>query len=193
MKKLITTFALCIGSAAFAQSAPSETPSENQIPSSGGRVSTGVDASQVGRGLNGATKEASKVPGVDNTFKKAHSLNIKGTIKEADNDSVNLARKDLPDAELDVKPQTVVKLDGKQVRADQLPEGAEVNARFQLSGDNAVAVELRATSPKGSKGTGGSGTTDEVKKDAKKASDKASDKAEQTSEDVKQGVDDATH
>lgn len=190
MKKLITTFALCVGSAAFAQSAPAEQPSQNQIPSSGARIQTGVDASEVGRGINGATKEASKVPGVDNTFKKAHSLNIKGTVKEADDDSVKLSRKDLPDAELDVKPQTVVKLDGKTVRADQLPEGAEVHARFQLSGDNAVAVELRATSPKGAaKATGGSGTTDAVKDSAKKAGDKV----EQTGEDLKQDADDAVH
>ncbi|NTX02698.1 hypothetical protein [Myxococcus sp. CA040A] len=189
MKKLITTFALCLGSAAFAQSEPAEQPSQNQIPSSGARVQTGVDASDVGRGINGATKEASKVPGVDNTFKKAHSLNIKGTVKESDDDSVKLSRKDLPDAELDVKPQTVVKLDGKTVRADQLPEGADVHARFQLSGDNAVAVELRATSPKGAKGTGGSGTTDAAKKNA----EKAGDQVEQTGDELKQDVDDTVH
>ncbi|NVJ21280.1 MULTISPECIES: hypothetical protein [Myxococcus] len=189
MKKLIATFALCIGSAAFAQSEPSEQPSQNQVPGSGARIQTGVDATDVGRGINGATKEAEKVPGVDNTFKKAHSLNIKGTVKKAGNDSVDLTRKYLPDAKLEVKPQTVVMLDGKKVRADQLPEGAEVNARFQLSGDDIVAVELRAKSPKGEKATGGSGTTDAAKDEAKKASDKA----DQTSDDMKKEVDDATH
>ncbi|MCY1000287.1 hypothetical protein OWM54_24405 [Myxococcus sp. MISCRS1] len=184
MKKLIATFAMCLGTAAFAQSAPA--PSQTQIPSPSTRVDTGVNATDVGRGISGATREASNAQAQDNLFKKEHSLSLKGTLKKADDDSVNLTRKDLPDAELDVKAQTVVMLDGKKVRADQIPEGSEVRARFQLDGDNAVAVELRATSPKG---TGGSGAVDTMKKDAKKAGDKV----EEAGEDVKQDVDDAVH
>ncbi|MCP3059027.1 hypothetical protein LXT21_09610 [Myxococcus sp. K38C18041901] len=185
MKKLIATFAVCLGTAAFAQSAPA--PSQTQIPSSGTRVDTGVNATDVGRGLNGATREASNAQAQENLFKKEHALSLKGTVKKAHNDSVDLTRKDLPDAKLDVKAQTVVMLDGKKVRADEIPEGSEVRARFQLDGDDAVAVELRATSPK--KGTGGSGAVDTVKKDAKKAGDKV----EQAGDDVKQDVDDAVH
>ncbi|AKF84102.1 hypothetical protein SAMN05443572_112269 [Myxococcus fulvus] len=187
MKKLIATFAVCLGTAAFAQSAPAQpAPSQTQIPSPSTRVDTGVNATDVGRGINGATREASNAQAQENLFNKKHSLSLKGTLKKADDDSVNLTRKDLPDAELDVKAQTVVMLDGKKARVEEIPEGSEVRASFQLDGDNAVAVELRATSPKG---TGGSGAVDTMKKDAKKAGDKV----EEAGEDVKQDVDDAVH
>jgi len=148
MKKLIATLALGLGTAAFAQSAQQEPPSQTQVPSSEQRVGTGVDASQVGRGINGGTKEAAAVDGKSDPYQKAHAMDLKGKVTKVDSDDITIARKDLPDAELDVKPRTEVTLDGKKVRADQIPEGSEVRAKFQLDGDSPIAVELKATSPK---------------------------------------------
>ncbi|QSQ12456.1 hypothetical protein [Myxococcus landrumensis] len=179
MKTLITTLALCLGTAALAQSEPEKAPSQTQVPGPSTRVHTGVNAADVGRGINGGKKEAEKVPGHDNTYNKKDALSLKGTLKEADDDSVSMTRKNLPDAKLEVKDQTVVLLDGKKVRADEIPEGSELKVRFQLDGDNIVAVEVRATSPKG---TGGSG------KDTKKDKD-----AKPVDEDVKKDLNDGTH
>ncbi|WP_338863094.1 hypothetical protein [Myxococcus stipitatus] len=169
MKTLITTLALCLGTAAFAQSEPEKAPSQTQVPGPNTRVHTGVNAADVGRGINGGKKEAEKAPGHDNTYNKKDALSLRGTVKDADDNSIHLTRKDLPDAKLEVKDQTAVLLDGKKVRADQLPEGANVKARFQLDGDNIIAVDVRATSPKGAKGTGGSGK--DTKKDTQSSDD----------------------
>jgi hypothetical protein len=87
-------------------------------------------------------------------------------------------------------------LDGKKVeKTDQIPEGAQVRAKFQLEGQEVVALELRATSPKGVKkdakkvekkdepATGGSGAQ-ELEKDAEKAADKTEKKAEELKDDA---------
>ncbi|MCP3104785.1 hypothetical protein LZ198_38565 [Myxococcus sp. K15C18031901] len=150
MKKLIATLALGLGTAAFAQSAQQEPPppSQSQVPKAEQRVGTGVDASEVGRGLNGGAKEAAAVNGQNDPYQKRHALDIQGKVTKADKDKVTIARTDLPDAKLDVKAQTAVTLDGKKIRADQIPEGSAVRAKFQLDGDDPIAVELKATSPK---------------------------------------------
>jgi hypothetical protein len=50
-----------------------------------------------------------------------------------------------------VRDQTTVLLDGKKVAVGDIPEGAQVRASFQIDGDDAVALEIKATSPKGTK------------------------------------------
>ncbi|MBZ4417883.1 hypothetical protein [Myxococcus sp. RHSTA-1-4] len=156
MKKLIATLALCVGTAAFAQEAQQQKPpSEQQIPGPETKeeMDTGIDATEVGPGIGGAAKD---VVGADTedqgTFKMEHAMKLQGTLKDATADGVSIARKGLPDAELDVRDKTVLKLDGKKVeKTDQIPEGASVRARFQIEGDEIVALELSATSPKGTK------------------------------------------
>ena len=66
---------------------------------------------------------------------------------------ITLARQGLPDADLDVRDQTKVMLDGKKVELKAIPEGAQVRAKFQLEGEQPVAVEINAKSPKGTKKT----------------------------------------
>ncbi|WP_426755575.1 hypothetical protein [Myxococcus sp. Y35] len=162
MKKLIATLALCVGSAAFAQQ--QEQPSKTQVPRPGTEKSTGVDATEVGPAIGKAARDVTGGGTTkEGTFKLDKALSLQGTLKDADDDSVNLSRPGLPDAELDVRKETVLMLDGQKIsKADQIPEGATVRARFQLEGDDSVAVELRATSPKGTQkqqqGTGGAGT-----------------------------------
>ena len=198
MKKLIATLALCMGTAAFAQQTP-EAPSQKQVPAPEveKKLDTGVDATEVGPGIG---KTAKKVVGAqtedEGTFKMDKALSLQGTMKDATADGVSLARAGLPDADLDVRDKTVLMLDGKKVeKTDQIPEGAQVRAKFQLEGQEVVALELRATSPKGAKkdvkkmekkepGTGGSGT-EELKDDAQKAADKTEAKGKEMKQDAK--------
>jgi hypothetical protein len=200
MKKFIATLALCLGTAAFAQGEEQKAPSEKQVPGPEvkERLDTGIDATEVGPGISGAAK---KVVGVqtedEGTFKMEHAMNLRGTLKDATADGVSIARPGLPDADLDVRDKTVLMLDGKKVeKTDQIPEGAQVRAKFQLEGQEVVALELRATSPKGAKkdmkkeekkqpGTGGSGT-EEVKEDMKKAGEKTEQKAGEVKDEAKQ-------
>jgi hypothetical protein len=85
------------------------------------------------------------------TFKKDKAFTATGTLKNTGGGGVTLVRPGLPDANLDVRPQTLVMLDGKKVDSSAIPEGSQVRARFQLEGEEIVAVELNATSPKGVK------------------------------------------
>jgi len=160
MKKLIATLVLCMGTATFAQDAKPEQPSKKQIPAPEveKKHDTGIDATEVGPGIGKAAKGAVGIQTEDEgTFKMQHAMNLQGTMKDATADGVSIARPGLPDADLDVREKTVLMLDGKKVeKTDQIPEGAQVRAKFQLEGQEVVALELRATSPKG------------VKKDAKK-------------------------
>ncbi|NVJ01111.1 hypothetical protein HUW63_27715 [Myxococcus sp. AM001] len=160
MKKLIAAVALCVGSAAFAQQQPSRT----QVPRPGTEKSTGVDATEVGPAIGEAAKDVTGVQTEDEgTFKMDKAMSLRGTLKDATADGVSLSRPGLPDADLDVRDKTKLMLDGKKVaKTDEIPEGASVRAKFQLEGQEVVALELRATSPKGAKkkqpGTGGAGT-----------------------------------
>ncbi|HZI12814.1 MAG TPA: hypothetical protein VE153_20700 [Myxococcus sp.] len=199
MKKLIATLALCIGTAAFAQDAEQKQPSKNQFPGEKieKKLDTGVDATEVGPGIG---KTAKKVVGAqtedEGTFKMEHAMNLRGTLKDATMDGVSIERPGLPVADLDVRDKTKLMLDGKKIdKVDQIPEGAQVRAKFQLEGQEVVALELRATSPKGVKkdakkvekkdepATGGSGAQ-ELEKDAEKAADKTEKKAEELKDDA---------
>lgn len=199
MKKLIATLALCIGTAAFAQDAQQEQPSKQQIPGpkTEKKLDTGIDATEVGPGIGKAAKKVTGVQTEDEgTFKMEHAMNLRGTLKDATADGVSISRPGLPDADLDVRDKTVLMLDGKKVaKTDEIPEGAQVRAKFQLEGQEVVALELRATSPKGLKkdpkklekkeepATGGSGMQ-ELEKDAEKAGDKAEKKGEELKDDA---------
>lgn len=158
MKKLIVAAVMCVGTAAFAQDttgtprnpAPSA-PSSQQING----PSTGIEAQEVGPAISDTAK---KVVGKDTSqetaaqaglWKEKDAFSLEGTVKAKDNDDITLARKDaLPEVKLDVHDQTKVTLDGKAVKASELPEGATVRAKFQLKGDDPIALELKATSPK---------------------------------------------
>jgi hypothetical protein len=187
MKKLISALALCIGTAAFAnvaqdaQQQPKPSTAEQHDKGPG----TGVDATEVGPAIGkaaGADEESKKNEQL--TFKKEGAFNIRGTAKSPKDSGLTLERSGLPPAELAVKDQTKVTLDGKQVKAAAIPEGAPVRARFQINGDNLVAVEIMATTPKGT-ATGGSGT----KSDATKANEKTKAAGQQMKNDANKAAD----
>jgi hypothetical protein len=216
MKKLIAALALCVGTAAFAQDSNQKVDEARQAQQEKKRDASqvftqqpgdsikeaqrdaeeGIDATQVGPKI---ADTARRVTGVqtesEGTFKVAQAFDLKGTLKDTTREGVTIERPGLPAADLDVRDKTAVWLDGKRVKGvDALPEGAQVRAKFQLEGQDIVAVELRATSPKGTRtpaakpmkkdrmdrdGTGGAGTLrddardlrDDVKGEANEARD----------------------
>jgi hypothetical protein len=194
MKKLIAALAICVGTAAFAEDANKAEKAQqaqqekkrdatqvftqkpgDSIKEAQRDAEEGIDATEVGPKIGKAAKDVTGVQTEsEGTFKTAQAFSMKGTLKDRSLEGVTLERPGLPAADLDVRDKTVVWLDGKKVKADALPEGAQVRAKFQLEGQDIVAVELRATSPKGTMnktpaakpktdtmqndGTGGSGT-----------------------------------
>ena len=157
MKKLLTALALTLSTAVAAQQANEDMKQDTttqaqdeQKRNEGRRIRTGVDATEVAPGMR-------DVAGIDTakegTFKKDKAFSMTGTLKGQAFDGITLARQGLPDADLDVRKETAVMLDGKKVDLKAIPEGAQVRASFQLEGEEIVAVELKATTPKATKKT----------------------------------------
>lgn len=222
MKKLIAALALCVGTAAFAENANQndkvqkmEEAQQNkerdasqvftQKPGDSIReaqrdAEEGVDATQVGPKIG---KTAKDVTGIqtekEGTFKTSQAFTMKGTIKDKTLEGVTIERPGLPAADLDIRDKTVVWLDGKKVKADALPEGAQVRAKFQLEGQDIVAVELRATSLKGTTKTPAAkpsknGTmNDNLNNDGTGGSGSLRDDAEDLGNDVKNDVREGTN
>ncbi|WP_043410817.1 hypothetical protein [Archangium violaceum] len=154
MKKLLTALVLTLSTAALAQTDTTQAQEQHQKNDTT-RVKTGLDATEVGPAIEDKAKEAAAAVGLDTnedgTFKTDKAFSVTGTLKGEAGEEITLARQGLPDADLDVRDQTKVMLDGKKVAVKDIPEGAQVRAKFQLEGEEPVAVELKATSPKGAK------------------------------------------
>ncbi|EPX55060.1 hypothetical protein D187_009566 [Cystobacter fuscus DSM 2262] len=210
MKKLLTALVITLSTAAMAQQADDTQAQQEQKRNEGRRISTGVDATDVGPAIGNTAKDVGQAVGgsgqaakedvseaardvkkdtseaardvkkdasevardvkqdtektadklaqkagmataSQGTFKKDKAFSTSGTLKNTGGGGVTLVRQGLPDANLDVRQETIVMLDGKKVDSSVIPEGAQVRARFQLEGEEIVAVELNATSPKGVK------------------------------------------
>ncbi len=218
MKKLLTALVITLSTAAMAQQADDTQAQQEQQRNEGRRISTGVNATDVGPAIGNTAKDVGQAIGGSGqaakedvnqaaqdtqqganqagkdikqdarevgqdikqgashaakdvkqgaedlahkagmatanqgTFKRDKAFTATGTLKNTGGGGVTLVRQGLPDANLDVRPETVVMLDGKKVDSSAIPEGSQVRARFQLEGEEIVAVELNATSPKGVKG-----------------------------------------
>lgn len=171
MKKLIAALALCVGTAAFAENVNQNSKVQQaqqaqqekkrdasqvftQQPGDSIReaqrdAEEGIDATQVGPKIGQAAKDITGLQTEsEGTFKLEQAFTMKGTLKDKTLEGVTIERQGLPAADLDIRDETRVWLDGKKVKVDALPEGAQVRARFQLEGQDIVAVELRATSAK---------------------------------------------
>lgn len=151
MKKLFAALTFCVSAVAFAQAGQA---------TSGGRSGTMEQ-----QGL----------------FKERDAFDIQGTVQKVDDDDLTLAREGLPAVELDVHPRTVVTLDGNPSRVEQLPQGAQVRAKFQLRDDDIIAVRIEATSGSGGSGSAGS----KLEQGAQEAGQEVQD----TAKDVKDEVD----
>ncbi len=159
MKKLLAAVVLTLSTAALAQTdaAQNTQAQEQQKKNEPARIETGLDATEVAPAVKGAVQDVGAAVGLDTqkdgTFKTDKSFSLNGTLKGEAMGGITIARQGLPDADLDVRDQTKVMLDGKKVAVGDLPEGAQVRAKFQLEGEQPVAVEINAKSPKGTKKT----------------------------------------
>ncbi len=180
MKKLIAALAICVGTAAFANEGTDKVQKAQQEQAEKKRDASqvftqkpgdsikeakrdaeeGIDATEVGPAIGNAAgkvvKGAADAVGLqsenEGTFKVKQAFSMKGTLKDATLEGVTIERPGLPAADLDIREKTLVWLDGKKVKGvDAIPEGAQVRAKFQLEGQDIVAVELRATSAKANK------------------------------------------
>lgn len=160
MKKLLTVLVLTLGSAALAQTDDTQANQNTQAQernkqNNASRVETGLDATEVAPAVKEKVDDARAAVGLDTqkdgTFKTDKAFTVNGTVKGESMGGITLVRQGLPDANLDVRDQTKVMLDGKKVEVGAIPEGAQVRAKFQLEGEEPVAVEINATSPKGIK------------------------------------------
>jgi hypothetical protein len=168
MKKLLAALVLTLSTAALAQSDVNSKAEQENQRNDNTRMKTGIDSTKVLPSLSGAKSEAKQAD--INLMNKAHAFNVNGTLTKASSGELTLSRQNdkLPDVKLDVRDQTQVMLDGKKVAVNDIPEGAQVRARFQLDGDDAVALDVNATSPKGvaggaKKSTKSTKTTKETK------------------------------
>lgn len=154
MKRLVAVLALCAASGALAQdggtkkadggTAKKETPAEQLKREVGGTFQKGVHKVQEierdVRGTDGGAASA-KAPSAEEL---AQAFDLKGTVKSPSAAFLTVERKGLPPASLSVRDRTVVMLDGKQVTAQDLPAGAEVRAKFQLEGEEPIALKIEA-------------------------------------------------
>ena len=162
MKKLLAALVLTLGTVTVAQTEePKQDPNspamQEQKRNEGRNLGTGIDAADVDKKIGDVANKAEDKLGIDSakdgTFKKDKAFSMTGTLKGQAFDGITLARQGLPDADLDVRKETAVMLDGKKVDLKAIPEGAQVRASFQLEGEEIVAVELKATTPKATKKT----------------------------------------
>jgi hypothetical protein len=221
MKKLIAALAICVGTAAFANETPDKAQQAQQEQNTKQRDATqvftqqpgdsikeaqrdaeeGIDATKVGPAIGQAAKDITGIQTEsEGTFKVAQSFNMRGTLKDKTMEGVTIERQGLPPADLDVRNETAVWLDGKKIKSvDPIPEGAQVRAKFQVEGQDVVAVELRATSmskkakstktpaakPMDTDATGGSGT---LRDDARDMENEVKDEANEVESDINKSL-----
>jgi hypothetical protein len=72
------------------------------------------------------------------------NFDIEGRIASVEGNKITISREELPEAELTIASNTEIELDGDTASFAQLQPGQEVSAKFNLSGDQAVALEIQA-------------------------------------------------
>lgn len=77
-------------------------------------------------------------------FEGKNNFDVEGKIQKVSRSSITVAREDLPVATLNVNKDTKIELDGEKVSAAQLKTGQDVKASFNLKGDKAEAIEIKA-------------------------------------------------
>lgn len=95
-----------------------------------------------------AEESKSKEMTSDSWQYKQAGFELKGKLENVQGNMVTIDREGLPSAVLDVRSDTKVMLDGRQISAATLPEGSSVRAKFQVEGEKIVALEIHATSAK---------------------------------------------
>jgi hypothetical protein len=78
------------------------------------------------------------------SFEDADNFDIEGKVQKVSKNSITVEREEMPPATLTISQHTKVELDGERATAQQLKQGQEVKASFNLRGDKAEAVEIKA-------------------------------------------------
>jgi hypothetical protein len=76
---------------------------------------------------------------------KEQGFTVVGTLTEQDGNDLTISRPNLPPVEIEVRGRTQLNFPGRNVtyqNLEQLPIGSEVRARFQISGDEVIALSL---------------------------------------------------
>ena len=81
-------------------------------------------------------------------FSGKDDFRMKGKVQGVGKSTLTVSRQDLPAAKLHVAEQTKIEIDGKQAKLGQIKQGDDVQAAFNLQGDRATAVEIKADSNK---------------------------------------------
>ncbi len=142
MRKLALACALA-AAALFAQGARAE--SAQQKAKSDAR-DVGGAAQKTGERWKEAGQRAVGSSGsVDaKMFEGKSNFDLDGKISHVSGESITISRKDLPPATLGIARGAKVQLDGNDVSVQQLKEGQDVKASFNLDKDKAEAVEIKA-------------------------------------------------
>jgi hypothetical protein len=77
-------------------------------------------------------------------FEGKSNFDVDGKIQKVSKSSITLQREGLPAATLNISKDTKIELDGEHASAQQLKQGQDVKASFNLKGDKAEAVEIKA-------------------------------------------------
>ncbi len=77
-------------------------------------------------------------------FEGKNNFDLDGKVAEVSATSITIQRNELPSAKLHVSKNTKVEVDGKTSSVEQLKRGQDVKASFNLQGDKAEAVEIKA-------------------------------------------------
>jgi hypothetical protein len=77
-------------------------------------------------------------------FDGKKNFDLDGKIANVSGDTVTISRDDLPPVELKVSHETKIELDGDRASSQQLKQGQDVKASFNLNKDKVEAVEIKA-------------------------------------------------
>jgi hypothetical protein len=80
-------------------------------------------------------------------FEGKKNFDVDGKVQQASKDQITIQREGLPAATLHVSKDTKVELGGEKASTQQLRPGQDVKASFNLRGDRAEAVEIKADKP----------------------------------------------
>ena len=147
MRKLVMALVLGVSAGALAQDGG--TKKSDARTDLGAALHTGTHKIQeLERKVRGTDGGSGSAQGAPSEKELSQAFDLKGTVKSPSAAFLTVQREGLPAASLSVRDRTQVTLDGKPVDVKDLPEGAQVRAKFQLEGEEPVALRIEAKAVK---------------------------------------------
>ena len=150
MKKLAFILALALPALARPQANKESDTAKEEASQAGKDASNSAQhaaksaqakAKDVEKSVTGTATDARLFSGKDD-------FQMKGKVQHVSKSMLTVSRQDLPPAKLHVSDQTKIQVDGKKAPLGQIKQGDDVQAAFNLQGDRATAVEIKADSKK---------------------------------------------